>query len=226
MGGLELAHEPVDDALVPIVATEVGVAVGALHFKHTVADFEHRHVECAATEVEHQHRFIFGALVEAVGEGSGRRFVDDAQHFEASDLPGFLRGGALRVVEVRRHGDDGLGDGVAQVGLGIALELHECARADFLRGVALAVDVVALPGLTHLRLDAAEGAVGVGDGLTLGHFADEHLAGFREGLHRGGGTPTFGVGDDDGIARLENRDDRVGSAEVDTDCLCHVPELR
>ena len=45
-------------------------------------------------------------LVEAVGERRRRRLVDDAQHFEAGDAAGVARRGALRVVEVGRHGDD------------------------------------------------------------------------------------------------------------------------
>ena len=127
--GLELLDEPVDDALVPVVAAEAGVAVGRLDLEHAVADLEHRHVEGAAAEVEHQDRLVLGALVEAVGERRGGGLVDDAQHFEAGDRAGFLGGGALGVVEVGGHGDDGLGDGVAQVRLGVALELHQRARA-------------------------------------------------------------------------------------------------
>ena len=49
---LELADHPVDDPLVPVVATEVGVAGGRLHLEHAVAELEHRHVERAAAEVE------------------------------------------------------------------------------------------------------------------------------------------------------------------------------
>ena len=221
VGGLELLDEPVDDALIPVVATEVGVAVGALHLEHAVADLEHAHVERAAAEVEHQDGLVLGALVEAIGERGGRRLVDDAQHFEPGDLAGLLGGGALGVVEVRRHGDDGLGDDVAGVGLGVALELHQHAGADLLRGVALAVDVVALPGRAHLALDAAERAVGVGDGLPLGDLADEHFAGLAERDDAGRGARTLGVGDDDRFAGLEEGDDAVGGSEVDSDCLGH-----
>jgi hypothetical protein len=45
-------------ALVPVVATEAGVAVGALDLEHAVADLEHRHVEGAAAEVEHEDRLV------------------------------------------------------------------------------------------------------------------------------------------------------------------------
>ncbi len=221
MGALELLDQPVDDLLVPVVAAEVGVAVGALHLEHAVADLEDRHVEGAAAEVEHEDRLVGGALlVEAVGEGGGGGLVDDAQHLEAGDLARLLGGGALGVVEVGGHGDDGLGDRVAQVGLGVALQLHQRAGADLLRGVLLAVDVD-VPARAHVALDRADRAVGVGDGLALGHLADQHLAALGEGDDRRGGAGALGVGDDDGVAGLEDRDDGVGGAEVDADGLGH-----
>ena len=132
VSGLELLDEPVNDALIPVVATQLGVAVGALHFEHAVADFQHGHVEGAATEVEHQNGFVFGALVETVGKCGSGWLVDDTQYFEAGDLASFLGGGALGIIEVGRDGDHGLGDDVAAVGLGVALQLHQGAGADFL----------------------------------------------------------------------------------------------
>jgi hypothetical protein len=42
----------VDEALVPVVAAEVGVAVGAEDLEDTVADIEDGDVEGAAAEVE------------------------------------------------------------------------------------------------------------------------------------------------------------------------------
>ena len=115
---------------------------------------------------------------------------------------------------------DGLGDGVAEVGLGVALQLHQRAGRDLLGRVLLAVDVD-LPGRAHVALDRADRAIGVGDGLALGHLADEHLAVLGERDHRGGGARSLGVGDDDGFAGLEDADDRVGGAEVDADGLGH-----
>ena len=218
---LEGLSQPVDDGLIPVIAAEVGVAARRLHLEDAVAEFEHRHVEGAATEVEHEDRLIFGLLVEAVGERRRSGLVDDAQHLEPCDRASFLCGGALCVVEVGRDGDHRLGDGVAQVLLGVALELHQRAGADLLGVVRLAVDVDGPVG-ADVTLDGADRALGVGDRLTLGDLTDEDFAVLGERHHRRGGARTLGVGDHDGIATFENGDDGVGRAEIDTNGLGHA----
>ena len=74
---LELVDDPVDHALVEVVAAEVRVAVGRLHLDDAVADFEDRDVERAAAEVEDGDRLVL-LLVEAVRQRRGGRLVDDA----------------------------------------------------------------------------------------------------------------------------------------------------
>ena len=80
-------------------------------------------------------------LVEAVGERRRGRLVDDALDVEAGDAAGVLGRLALRVVEVRRDGDDRLGDLLAQVVLGGLLELLQDLRRDLGRRVLLAADL-------------------------------------------------------------------------------------
>jgi hypothetical protein len=139
---------------------------------------------------------------------------------EPRDLPRFLGRLALGVVEVRRRRDDGLRHRVAQVRLGVALQLLEDAGGDLLRGVVLAIDVD-LPVGADVALDRAHRPVGVRDGLALGDLADQYLTGLRERDHRGSGPGAFGVGDDGGLTRLERGHHRVGGAEVDADGLAH-----
>lgn len=62
-GALELVDEPVDDAVVPVVPTEVVVTAGGADLDHALADLEQRHVERAATEVEDQDGLLLLALV-------------------------------------------------------------------------------------------------------------------------------------------------------------------
>jgi hypothetical protein len=55
-----------------------------------------------------------------------------------------------------------------------------------------------------VALHGPDGAIGVGDGLTLGHLADEDLTGLREADHGGRGPATFGVRDDGGLSGLQD----------------------
>ena len=101
---------------VDVVAAEMRVAVGRQHLEHAVLDAQDRDVERAAAEV------VDGddagvPLVEAVGERRRGRLVDDAQHLEAGDAARVARRRALRVVEVRGHGDDRAVDLVVELAL-------------------------------------------------------------------------------------------------------------
>src|SRR6185437_5818398 len=200
---LELVHQPIHQALIDVVAAEVGVAVGALDLDHAFADFEDGDVEGAAAEVVDGDG-LFLLLVEAVGERGGGGLVDDALHVEAGDTAGVFGGLALGVVEVGRDGDDGFGDFFAEVILGRLLQLLQDKGRDFRRRVALALrhhgDVVALlfdlvghhlhffadfiEAPAHEALDGIDRALGVGDGLALGDLADEALAALGEGDDR------------------------------------------
>ena len=151
---LELRGEPVDDRLVEVVAAEVVVTGGRLDLEHAVADLQHRHVERAAAEVEDEDRLV-GLLVEPVGQRGRRRLVDDALDVQAGDPAGVLGRLALVVVEVGRDGDDRAVDGLAEVGLGVGLELLQDHRGDLRRRVLLAARldarVAALAGRRRCR---------------------------------------------------------------------------
>ena len=197
----------------------MGVAVGGQHFKHAVADFQDADIEGAAAQVVHQD-LVAVFLVQAVGQGRGGGLVDDAQHFQARDAAGVLGGLALGVGEVGGHGDNRLGHGFAQVGFGVSLELLQDHGADFLGVVILAVDGHFV-GSTHLALDGRDGAVGVGDGLTLCDLAHQAFAVLGKGDDRGSGAAAFGIRDHDGFAAFHDGHAAVGSTQVNTDNLTH-----
>jgi hypothetical protein len=235
----ELRGEPVDDGLVEVVAAQVVVARGRLDLEHAVGDLEHGHVERAAAEVEDEDRVV-GLLVEAVRERGRGRLVDDALDVEAGDPAGVLGRLALVVVEVRGNGDHRGVDGLAEVGLGVGLELRERHRGDLGRGVLLALgldarvavragdDLVRDDGLllahlgllaAHEALDGEDGVLRVRDGLPLGDGADEPLAALGEGDDGRGGATTLRVLDDGRLAAFEDGHARVRRAEVDADGL-------
>ena len=240
---LELGDHPVDDGLVEVVAAEVVVARGRLDLEDAVAQLEHGDVERAAAEVEDQDGLVGAVLVEAVRERSRGRLVDDAQDVEAGDLAGVLRGLALRVVEVRGHRDHGVGHGLAEIRLGVGLELLQDHRRELRRCQLLVArldahvvvrtgdDVVGdhrhllghLGLLTaHEALDREDGVLGVGLALPLGGDADEAIAVLGEGDHGGGRPAALGVRDHGRLAALEDGHARVRRTEVDTDDLAHT----
>ena len=197
---LEVLDEPLHDGLVEVVAAEVRVAVRGLHLKDAVADVEDRDIERAAAEVVYGDLLVL-LLVEAVRERCRRGLVHDALHVKARDAAGVLRRLALRVVEVRRHGDDRLGDLLAEERLRVRLQLLQDHRADFLRTISLIAHLhrrVAVRGrndlvrdhlalglhlvvtTAHEALDRVNGGFRVRHGLTLRRLADETLARLRE----------------------------------------------
>ena len=70
--------------------------------------------------------------VESVGDRGGRGLVDDGQHVEAGDGPGFGGGTSLSAVKVRRHGDHGVFYFAAEQLFGIFLKLAKDEGRDLL----------------------------------------------------------------------------------------------
>jgi len=215
----EFSGHPVHDTLVEVVAAQAVVAGGGQYLDNAVADLQDGHVEGAAAQVV-DHDLLVGLLVDAVGQGRGGGLVDDPLYFQTGDAAGILGGLALSVGEVGGDGDDGLGDALTQIGLGVGLQLLEHHGGDFLWGVVLAVNAH-LKARAHLALDGADGPVGVGDGLALSHLAHHALAVLGEGHHGRSGAVAFRVGDDDGVAALHDGHAGVGGTQVNADDLRH-----
>src|SRR5262249_6647300 len=239
----ELLGQPVHDPAVVVVAAQVGVAVGRLDLEDAVADVQDRDVEGAAAEVEDPDGLVL-LLVQAIGQRRRRRLVDDPEHVEAGDLARVLGRLALRVVEVGRHRDDGVGDLLAQVGFGVRLQLLKDHRRDLLGrellpraghaddhtvvlarldgvGDDLALGLHLPVGAAHETLDRVDGVFRVDGRLAAGEVAHKALPGLGEGDHRGRGPCAFGIRDDHRLTTLHDRDHGVGGAEVDSNGLWH-----
>ena len=132
--------QPVDDALVEVLAAQEGVAAGGAHLEQALRQLQDRDVEGAAAEVVDGHE-LPARVLEAVGQGGRGGLVDDARDLEAGDQAGVLGGLALGVVEVGGDGDDGLVHRLAEVVLGRRLQLLQHEGRDLGRGVDLVVDL-------------------------------------------------------------------------------------
>ena len=216
---LEGIGHPVDDALVEVIAAQMGIAVGCQNLGNAVAHLNDGHIEGAAAQVVH-HDLLVGLFIHTVGQAGGGGLVDDTLHVQAGDGACVLGGLTLAVIEVSGHGDDGLGDRLAQVSLGVRLQLGQNHGADLLRGVGLAVDGDLFIG-AHLPLDGRNGAVGVGNGLALCNLADQTLTGLGEAHDGRSGASAFGVRNHNGLAALDNGNTAVGGAKVNANNLTH-----
>ena len=239
---LKFGDDPIDDALVDVVAAQVGVAVGGFDFDHAFADFENRDVERAAAEIVDGDGFVLD-LIQAVCQRGRGGLVDDAHDFEARDLAGILGGLALRIVEVGGHGDHRLGDLLAQIGLGGFLQLGEDHRRNFGRRVLLAHDVHAgvavLPAsdlvghhlhlfrdfveaASHETFDGENRVFRIGDGLALGNLSDQALAALGERHNGRSGALTFLIRNYRRLAGFHHGYARVGRAQIDANNLSHL----
>src|SRR6267142_2917834 len=103
--------------IVDIVATEVRVAVGGEHLIDVAVvggdELQDGNIKRAAAEIV-DGNFAALLFVQAVGQRRGSRLVDETENFQTGDFASVFGGLALRVVEIRRHGDDGAIDGFAE----------------------------------------------------------------------------------------------------------------
>ena len=128
----EFVEDPIHDAIVPIVAAQMGVAVGRFDFENAVADFQDGNIKRAAAQVVNRDLLVF-LLVQTVGQRGGGGLVDDAQDFQAGDAAGVLGGLALGVVKICGNGNDGLGDLLAQAHFGVGLQFGQDHGGNFRR---------------------------------------------------------------------------------------------
>ena len=218
----ELQHEVVDETVVEVLATQMGVTGSRLDLEDTLLNGQERHIEGTTTKIEDEDvALALDLLVETIGDGGGSRLVDDAEDVEAGNETSVLGGLTLGVVEVGRDGDDGVVDGAAQVGLGSLAHLGQDHGGDLLGGedLGLALELDLDDGLAttvddlegevlHVGLDlsiaelAADQTLGVEDGvvgvhgdLVLGGITDQTL-GVGEGNERGGGAVALVIGND------------------------------
>ncbi len=216
---LELVNEVLGDAGVEVVAAETVVARGRKNFDNAVADLKDGDVEGAAAEVV-DHDLLIAFLIETVCECRCGRLVYDTLYVQSCNAACVLGCLTLCVGEVCRNGDDRFGHGLTEVALGVGLELLKDHGGDLLRSVCLVVDIYLVVG-THLTLDGGNGAVGVGDRLTLCDLTYHPFAGLCECYDGRGGACAFCVGDNNGFAAFHDGYAAIGCTEVDTYNLTH-----
>lgn len=182
---LELIKEVLDQPVIEVLTTKVSVTSGSLDLEDALLDGEERHIEGTTAKIEDQDvALALVLLVEAVGNGGSGGLVDDTENVEAGNETGVLGGLALRVVEVGGDGDNGVGDGVADVGLGRLPHLGEDHGRDLLGGelLGLALELDLGLGLAGLVDDLEGEVLHVGLDLGVGELAADETLGVEDGV--------------------------------------------
>jgi len=237
----------VDEAVIEVLATQVGVSGGGLDLEDTLLNGQERDIESATTEIEDQDvALALNLLVKTVSDGSSRGFVDNSENVQAGNETSILGGLALSVVEVGRDGDDSVVDCATEVGLSGLAHLGQNHGGDLLRceglrlslvfdlddGLATLVDD--LEGeVLHISLDlriiklAANQTLGVEDcvlgvhgDLVLGGISDQTL-GICEGDEGRRCPVTLVIGNDFNSVISVDTDARICRAQVNTDGSDH-----
>lgn len=167
----------VNNALVEVLATKMGITSSAEHLEDTLVDREERHIEGATTEIVDDNVTLATiSLVQAVGDGGRGGLVDDTEDVKTGDSAGILGGLTLAVAEVGGDSDDGVGDLLAEVTLSNVPHLAENHGRHLLGGESLlgTGDIDLNDGLAILLDDLVGEVLDVGlDILVLELATDE-----------------------------------------------------
>ena len=170
---VKLALQPGGQQVIKVVAAQPVVAVAGQDFGHFAFDGDDGDVKRSAAQIV-DHHGVARAVCETVCEAGGGGFIEYAQHFEARQHTGFPGGVALRVREIRRHGDDGTVYRLAQFAACPVGQFLEDERGNLLGRESLASHYHGL-GAAHFAFDAAHRALRVDAVLVEGGVADEQF---------------------------------------------------
>src|SRR5699024_513213 len=220
VGSLELLYQPVNDALIPVVAAQRVITSSCHNFNNTVADFQKGNVEGTAAKVEDQDGLFLVALFQAISKCSRGWLVNNTQDVQACNLASFLRCLTLRVLEVCRNGNNCVSNILTEVSFRVALELHQGTCGNLLRSVLLIINIHAPVG-ADVALNGADGAINVCNSLVLCRLANKNFTILGKSYNRWRGACALRVSNNGSLATFQHRYNRVGSTKVNTYCASH-----
>ena len=113
VGDSRLAHHPLGHGMVEVISPQTRVTAGGQHLEYPPVEAQNRNIEGTATEIEDGVDAL-GVTIQAIGNGSSGRLVEQTEHVQAGQPCSILGGLPLRVVEIRGHGNDNTGQRTPQ----------------------------------------------------------------------------------------------------------------
>src|SRR6202021_4187720 len=102
--GSKLCNNPIHDPIIPVVPTEVSIAVRRLHLENAFTNLQNRNIKCTTAKIIYGNFFVL-LLIEAVGQRRCRRFVDNTKHLHAGNSASVLCRFPLWVVKIGWYRD-------------------------------------------------------------------------------------------------------------------------
>ena len=105
---LEFGLEMLEEVVVEIFSSKVGISSNSLDSENSVSDCEERNIKSSTTEIEDEDILLLGRFrIKTVSDGCGGGFVDDTKDVETGDCTGVFGRVSLTVGEVCRDSDNG-----------------------------------------------------------------------------------------------------------------------
>ena len=223
----KLFGDKISNTSIPIDTSQHHVAAGRDRRVGLAIDFQQGDIERATAEIVDQDRlaaaatalFVDELFLNSVGDCRGSWFVDDIQDIQACHLAGVLGPPPPGLIEVCRHGDDGLGE-IPQFQGSVLLQLFQDQRLDDLRRQLFPTDRAMKMLIPHVPLRETRhhvrfelrclGSLGPHDHLSV---VEQHDAGSGRVSFTARDCPRTPL-------TIQVRDDGKRRAQVDTNGRC------
>src|SRR4030042_2478761 len=96
----ELIRQIVDDSLVKVIPSKMGIPIGRFDLEDTFPQLEDGDIKSPPPQIEDCNLFIL-LFFETIGEGSGGWFIDDSNDIQTCYSPCILRGLTLPIIKIR-----------------------------------------------------------------------------------------------------------------------------
>ena len=101
---LELVLEVLEEGIVEILTTKMGITSSGFYSKHTTVDIQERNIKSSSSKIEDENILLRLRLaIKTISNGSSGRLIDDTEDIETSNGTGILGSKTLRIVEVSRN---------------------------------------------------------------------------------------------------------------------------
>ena len=233
----ELVRQIVNNTLVKVFTTQERITVCGFNFKHAVADFQNRNIECTTTKVINNDcaRSFF---IHTISQSGCRRFVDNTQNFQSGNFTGVFGSLTLRIIEVSRNCNNSFFYFFTQIALGIFLNFLQNNSRNLRRRIFLAFNFYPSIAIvtrnnfkrtmflkffnfsriitaTNQSFNGKQGIFWIGNSLTFCRIADQTFR-ICESNHRRRCARAFGVFQNFSFFTIHNGKARVCCTEVNT----------